>query len=74
MMVVSFFLHHKSDVVQTFIEFSNYISNQFHSEINIVRTDNAMELCEGKLKAFYLSKGILHQKRCVYTPQQNGVV
>lgn len=39
-----------------------------------VRTDNAKELYQKYLNGFLQQKGVLHQKSCVYTPQQNGVV
>ena len=35
---------------------------------------NAKELCEGDMLQLFLDKGIHHQKSCVQTPQQNGVV
>ncbi|XP_021726147.1 uncharacterized protein LOC110693298 [Chenopodium quinoa] len=37
-------------------------------------SDNAKELCEGKIAEFYHAKGILHQTSCSDTPQQNRVV
>ena len=52
----------------------NHIETQFHGHVKIIRTDNAKELCEGAMLKFYHSKGILHQKSCAETPQQNGVV
>ena len=39
-----------------------------------MRSDNAMELCEGDLKKFFTKHGILHQTSCTETSQQNGVV
>lgn len=69
-----FFLKNKSDVYEVFVDFLAYISNHFHIGVKNVRTDNALELCEGKLKRFYKDKGISHQSSCAYTPQQNGIV
>ena len=36
-----------------------------------VRTDNGPEFC---MANFFSSKGIIHQKSCVETPQQNSIV
>jgi hypothetical protein len=47
------------------------VENQFHTTPKIVRTDNGPEF---SLPSFYASKGIIHQKSCVETPQQNGRV
>jgi len=64
-------LKSKSEVqiqVQNFILFAE---NQFECKVKIVRSDNGPEF---DLQQFYSSKGILHQKSCVETPQQNGRV
>ncbi|XP_021771790.1 uncharacterized protein LOC110735924 [Chenopodium quinoa] len=42
--------------------------------VKCVRTDNAIELCEGDILQVYRVNGILHQKSCVDTPQQNRMV
>ena len=39
-----------------------------------IRTDNAKELCEGKILSLFHKHGILHQRSCSDSPQQNGVV
>jgi len=49
--------------VQNFI---TLIENQHHITPKTIRTDNGPEF---HLPAFYASKGILHQKSCVETPQ-----
>lgn len=67
-------LKHKSDVSFVFKNFVAYAEKQFNCKVLCVRSDNALELTEGALKEFYLQKGIIIQKTCSYTPQQNGVV
>jgi len=47
------------------------IENQFHITPKVIRTDNGSEFL---LHDFYASKGILRQRSCVETPQQNGRV
>ena len=54
--------------VQNFI---TLIENQHQITPKTIRTDNGPEF---NLLAFYASKGILHQKSCVETPQQNARV
>ena len=49
----------------------SFIQTQFNKTIKIIRSDNGVEF---SMSSFYDSKGILHQKLCVETPQQNGVI
>ena len=44
------------------------VENQFEKKVKSIRSDNGPEFL---LKEFYVEKGILHQRSCVYTPQQN---
>ena len=69
-----FLLKTRSQVPILFEHFYSYVATQFHTHIQGVRTDNAPELSEGKIKQFYHDKGINNYKSCTYTPQQNGVV
>lgn len=66
-----FLLKTKSEVPELIQKFYYLVFNQFHKSIKAIRIDNGLEF---SLPTFYASKGILHQTRCVYTPQQNGVV
>ena len=61
----------KSDVKQLLISFYNMILTQFNIGIKAIRSDNAPEF---SLSNFYSDHGIVHQKSCAYTPQQNFVV
>lgn len=49
------------------------IQNQFHTKIQVLKTDNAKEYFESTLGSYLLSQGIVHLSTCVDTPQQNGV-
>lgn len=64
----------KSNMIHTIIAFVSMIENQFKTNLKAVRTDNGLEFTNTILNNFFVSKGILHQKSCPYTPQQNGVV
>lgn len=52
-------------------DFITLIENQFHITHKTIRTDNGPEF---DLPSFYSSKGILHQRSCLETPQQNAIV
>ena len=49
------------------------IETHFHAKILHIRTDNGTEFIQSSYLDFFNSKGILHQKSIVHTPQQNGV-
>ena len=60
-----------SNVLQ---RFNNLVENQFNSYVQVIRTDNAKDLCDGESLKIYQTNGIEHQSSCVHTSQQNGVV
>jgi hypothetical protein len=65
------FLKTKNETRNNLIHFIAYLENQFSTTLKCLRSDNGTEFA---LSDFFLSKGIIHQKSCVETPQQNGVV
>lgn len=65
----------KSNAMSIIQAFTHMTETQFNTKVKCIRSDNALEL--GSIKeatAFLISKGIIHQTRCVERPQQNGVV
>ena len=50
------------------------VENQFSTTVKTIRLDNGLEFTSNETTLFFQSKGIIHQKSCPYTPQQNGVV
>ncbi|XP_055809536.1 uncharacterized protein LOC129879842 [Solanum dulcamara] len=46
----------------------------FNKTIKIFRTDNGSEFVNFECVQLFLDNGIVHQRSCVYTPQQNGVI
>nr|XP_016510904.1 PREDICTED: uncharacterized protein LOC107828156 [Nicotiana tabacum] len=54
--------------------FTAMVKNQFNCSIKTIRTDNGLEFINSKTASFLQSEGIIHQKICSYTPQQNGIV
>lgn len=65
---------HKSNAFSLLTSLIAYVEKQFNVCVKSVRSDNVMEFGDKTTKAFYSSKGIMHQTKCVDTPQQNGVV
>ena len=68
-----FLMKEKSEVGKIFKNFNIMIQTQFHTKIQIFRTDNAKEYFKHILGDYLQSEGIIHQSSCVDTPQQNGV-
>ena len=64
-------LKSKAEVQMNIQNFVALVENQFDTKVKIMRSDNGPEFF---MKDFYASKGILHQRSCVETPQQNGRV
>lgn len=65
---------HKSQVSFILTSFFQYVKTQFNKYVKILRTDNGTEFLNKELASVLSSLGIVHQKSCVYTPQQNGKV
>ena len=49
------------------------IQTQFHTRIQMLRSDNAREYFNGILGYFFKEKGIVQHSSCIDSPQQNGV-
>ncbi|KAL0446294.1 UNVERIFIED_CONTAM: Retrovirus-related Pol polyprotein from transposon RE1 [Sesamum latifolium] len=54
--------------------FISKIDTQFASHIKAIRTDNSSEFVSHSCQSLLQKHGITHEKSCIYTPQQNGVV
>ena len=63
----------KTKVRSVFMNFHSMIQTQFHTKIQILRTDNGTEYFNHSLSTNLQENGIIHQSSCVDTPQQNGV-
>lgn len=66
-----YLLKAKSDVRSILNSFYRIIQTQFKTNIKFVRLDNGQEFA---MVDFYNAHGIIHQKSCVYTLQQNFMV
>lgn len=69
-----YLLQHKSQVVTTFSSFIKMVETQFSVKIKIVRTDNGSEFININFLNLLSQHSIIHQRSCVYTPQQNDIV
>ena len=50
------------------------VTTQFQTQIKALRSDFGDEYTSSTFLSFLSYKGIVHQKSCPYTPQQNGIV
>ena len=68
-----FHLVNKSDLCSVFVKFHQYVHTQFSCSIKILQTDGGGEYVSKQLQSFLHTKGIIHQKSCPYTPEQNDL-
>lgn len=64
----------KSNVLHTIKALICLIKTQFNTIVKAIRTDNGLEFINKETSDFLQDKGIIHQRTCTYTPQQNGIV
>ena len=69
----TYLIRDKTEVRTTFINFHSMIQTQFHTKIQILRTDNSTEYFNQTLGSYLRDQGIVHQSSCVESPQQNGI-
>ncbi|KAL0846891.1 hypothetical protein Bca101_020137 [Brassica carinata] len=63
----------KDRVLEAFINFQAYVSNQYNATVKVLRSDNGGEYTSNAFKSHLAKHGIVQQTSCPYTPQQNGV-
>ena len=68
-----FLMKEKSEVSQIFKNFYNMIQTQFHAKIQVLKINNVRYYFNSILGVFLLKEGVVHQKFCINTPQQNGI-
>lgn len=66
-------LHYKGEVYDKLIKFKSYSETQFHTHLQILRTDRGTEFVNNKIASLLSAHGIVHQTSCPYTQAQNGV-
>ena len=63
----------KAEAFTAFKFFHAFVQTQFSSKIKILRSDNGGEYTSHLFQEFLQENGILSQRSCPSTPQQNGV-
>jgi len=66
-------LQNKSQAKNAIIQLYNMLETQFNTKIKLIRSDDGTEFNNDFFFDFFITKGILHKKSIVKTPQQNGV-
>lgn len=69
--VLGFIYLRLSETRKCIESFYNMIETQFKEKIKLLRSDIGVKF---QMRDFFNTKGIIHQRSCVETPQQNGVV
>lgn len=69
--VWTYLLNSKSQTQSVIPAFFTLVETQFNLKIKCIRSGNGSEF---HLRDLSTSKGVIHQKTCVESPQQNGVV
>lgn len=67
-------LQHKSDFVNAYLSFEQYVKKQFNKAIKIFHSDGGGEFINSKLSTHFRVTGTIHQVSCPYTPEQTGMV
>lgn len=71
--VFVYFLKSKTEVLEKFKIFKNFVENQANARIKVLRSDNGTEYVNKAMKQFLEKSGIHHETAVRYTPEQNGV-
>ncbi|XP_010412990.1 PREDICTED: uncharacterized protein LOC104699374 [Camelina sativa] len=62
----------KTEVARHLKNFLAFTKRQFGEDVRTVRSDNGLEFLS--MTKFFHEQGIVHERSCVYTPEQNGRV
>lgn len=70
----TYMLHSKDQVYMVFKSFLEMIKTRFHKKLEAFRSDNGGEFVSRNMAQLFSDHGIIHQRFCPYSPQQNGMV
>ncbi|KAL0289241.1 UNVERIFIED_CONTAM: Retrovirus-related Pol polyprotein from transposon RE2, partial [Sesamum radiatum] len=70
----TFYMKYKSQSLETFQNFCKLVLTQFNKHVKCIRTDNRTKFLSESFQSSLCDSGIIHQRSCAYTRQQNGVV
>ena len=71
--MVAYYIAHKSNVIDKFIEYEPMMENQLRTKIKCVCTDNGGECINKRFAEVCRKAGILHQATVPYSWQKNGI-
>lgn len=63
----------KSDVCVAIKYFMKFVQTQFNKIVKVCGTDNITEFVNDNCCNLFKDLGIIHQRTCAYSPQQNGI-
>ncbi|KAF9663835.1 hypothetical protein SADUNF_Sadunf17G0093300 [Salix dunnii] len=63
----------KSEVATIFPMFIKRMENQFSTTVKIIQSDGGGEFVNIVLQSYFAAHGIIHQRSCPGTPEQNGL-
>ncbi|CAH9105365.1 unnamed protein product, partial [Cuscuta europaea] len=66
-------MRHKSEVTTHFHHFKLMVENLLDRKIKIFQSDGGGEFDNFSMRNIFTNRGIIFQKSCPKTPQQNGV-
>ena len=64
----------KGEAYSIFVSFHTFLVTQFSATLRVFQSDGGGEYLSNKFKHYLLTKGIIHQMSCPYTPEQNSLV
>ena len=67
-------LQHKSDFVNAYLSFEQYVKKQFNKEIKVFHSDGGGEFINSKLSTHFHLTGVIHEVSCPYTLEQTSIV
>jgi transposase InsO family protein len=67
-----YLMHNRSELAKIYLTFIQMISTQFSTIIKVFRTDNVIEYRDSQFFDLIHTQGIITQRSCVGTSQQNG--
>ena len=68
----TFLMKEKSNTSQLFKNFHAIVKTEFQMSIQVLKTNNARDFFNSTIGPYLLSNGIVRQRTCMDTPQQNG--
>ena len=68
-----YFLKHKDEVFQRFVEWKALVEKSSGHQVKILRTDNGGEYTSTQFESFLRAEGIRHERTVLKTPEQNGI-